>query len=89
MTRVNQDAPEPEPTKVIDAEDLKLYTVKQVASIFQVGEYTIRSWLKDPNGLRGTKMGRGTTGHWRVTGQEIVRFANERFGSEVKHVRHG
>lgn len=82
MARMNQEET-PKPRAVIDAEDLKLYTVKQVADIFQVTEYTVRSWLKEPGGLRGTKMGRGTTGHWRITSQELVRFANQKFGSDT------
>lgn len=82
MARVNpENIPPPRPGQVIEADDLKLYTVRQVAEIFQVTEYTVRSWLKQDDGLRGTKMGRGTTGHWRVTSAELVRFANEKFGN--------
>lgn len=81
MARVNQETPPPEPEQAVAVDDLKLYTVKQVSDIFQVTEYTVRSWLKAEGGLRGTKMGRGTTGHWRISGKELVRFANDKFGN--------
>lgn len=84
MTRVNQESKEsPTTPQSVSIESLKLYTVKQVAQIFQVTEYTVRVWLKEQGGLRGVKMGKGSTGHWRVTGAELVRFANEKFGSDL------
>lgn len=53
----------------------ELLTVKQVADIFQVTTYTIRTWIGDDDvSLVGVKIG----GQWRVYRSEVKRFLNEK-----------
>lgn len=84
MARVNPEYPPEKPKDyTIESQNLNLLTVQEVAKIFKVTPYTVRVWLKDGE-LIGTKMGRGSTGHWRITHEEVVRFANDKFGSDVQ-----
>lgn len=54
----------------------KLYTTKEVAEIFQVTEYTVRTWLKD-----GTLTGIKTkTDRWRIKESDLKKFATSRWG---------
>ena len=54
----------------------KIFTVKEVADIFQVTEYTVREWLKDEK-LVGFKI----PGHqWRINEAEVRKFANQQYG---------
>lgn len=66
-----------------ELEEMRMYTVTQVAKVFNVTAYTVRVWLNTDNGLRGTKVGSGNRGTWRISKQEMVRFANDRFGSDL------
>lgn len=62
-----------------DPEKLELLKVSQVAKIFSVTEWTVRTWLREGS-IRGIKIAGASHGHWRVTRKEIARFANERYG---------
>ena len=52
--------------------------VDTVASIFDVTQYTVRDWLKTGK-LKGVK---SPGGQWRVTRDEVERFAKETYGEE-------
>lgn len=74
MTRRNPEAaPATEPALE------ELYTVPQIAKMFQVTPYTVRVWLKSGD-MRGIKVGNG---RWRVTRQELVRVANVKYGNDL------
>lgn len=66
----------------IEGPDDKLFTIRQVAQMFEVTPYTIRHWLTLGE-LVGTKIGPGQ-GLWRITKGEIVRYANKKYGGKVK-----
>lgn len=93
--RMNQELPEPEavPPESEKKQDsmleMKLYRVGQVAKMFDVTNYTVRHWLntEGPTGLRGIKIGTGLQGQWRITEQELIRFANIKFGSGLPRER--
>lgn len=48
---------------------MKTYTVKEVATILQLSEYTIRKYLRD-DVLKGIKTERS----WRITQEEIDKY---------------
>lgn len=81
---MTQDDPEPtEHEKFLETlKNIPELTVPQVAKIFQVTPYTVRGWLNEGI-LIGVKTGNGSMGRWRITKQEVVRFANDRFGSDI------
>lgn len=56
----------------------RLYTVDEVADIFDVKPPTVRRWLKHKD-MKGKKerFGKGLKKRWVVTGNEIIRFMNE------------
>ena len=55
-----------------------LMKIPDVAKIFDVTPGTIRLWLREGT-IKGTKIG---TGHyWRIPQSEVIRVANERYGS--------
>ena len=55
-----------------------LMSVSEVASMFEVTEYTVRAWLKSRTiTLTGIKM---TNGRWKIKREEAERFAQERYG---------
>jgi excisionase family DNA binding protein len=54
----------------------KLYTVTEVAEVFQVSEYTVREWCKNGT-LDAVKPGKS----WRVPESEVTRLAHERYGA--------
>ena len=72
MRRNPETHPQSEPPE-------ELYTVSQIAKMFQVSDYTVRVWLKAGD-MRGIKVGNG---RWRVSRQELVRVANVKYGSEL------
>src|SRR4028118_2250185 len=78
MTRRNQEQPEKNDVPD-DLKEVQLLTVGQVAKIFNVTAYTVRVWLNQGT-LKGVKVGAGTMGHWRITRQEVTRFANDKYG---------
>lgn len=78
-----EQPPEGEPSSASELDEMTLYTVAQVAKVFNVSAYTVRQWLNADDGLRGIKVGTGNTGRWRVTKQEMVRFANDKFGGDL------
>lgn len=53
--------------------------VERVAQMFDVSQYTVRDWLKTGK-LNGIK---SPGGQWRVTKEEVERFANQQFGEEA------
>jgi putative resolvase len=55
-----------------------LRSVEYIAEVFEVRPYTVREWLNTGK-MNGVKL---PTGTWRVPNSEIVRFANERHGSD-------
>lgn len=57
----------------------ELYTVPQIAQMFQVTPYTVRVWLREGD-MRGIKVGNG---RWRVSRQELIRVANVKYGTEL------
>lgn len=57
--------------EAIKALALELYTVKQVACLFDVTERTVANWVRVGR-LKGVKIG----GKWRFTRAEIERFAS-------------
>lgn len=57
----------------------KLYTVREVANLFEVTSGTIRVWLRDGT-LRGVKIGKGH--YWRVPASAIEELATSRWGDE-------
>lgn len=78
--------PEEESSSVNELEKMKMYTVSQVADVFGVSDYTVRTWLNTPSsegGMRGTKVGVGNTGRWRVSKEEMIRFASDKFGGDL------
>lgn len=56
--------------------------VEKVAQIFDVSQYTVRGWLKTGK-LKGAK---SPGGQWRVTQDELERFAQEHFGEGAANV---
>lgn len=50
--------------------------VSDVAKMFQVSDYTVRTWLKDGK-LKGNKPAEG---HWRIHPTDVAAFANEMYG---------
>ncbi len=57
-----------------------LYTVKQLASIFDVTEYTIRCWINDGR-LKAFKPSDKKKGHWRVSESEVRKLAETKYGA--------
>jgi predicted site-specific integrase-resolvase len=55
----------------------RYYKPSEVAAIFGVTAYTVRSWLNTGK-LAG---GRIPSGHWRVSGTALINFAREEWGS--------
>lgn len=55
-----------------------MLTVREVARIFEVSEYTVRDWLKsdDETKIRGVKKGKS----WRVHPREVARIAQYKYG---------
>lgn len=62
-------------TEDINLDD-PLLTIAEVAAIFKVAKYTVREWIKEEK-FKATKIGN----RWRIPKSEIVRFANEKYGS--------
>lgn len=55
----------------------RMYTVKEVAVMFQVTEHTVRQWLTaSPARLQGFKVGKG----WRISKAQLQTLANEQVG---------
>lgn len=81
--RMTAEQPPEESSETNELEEMTLYTVAQVAKVFGVSNYTVRVWLNAEKGLRGVKVGSGNRGCWRVTKQEMVRFANDKFGGDL------
>lgn len=52
-------------------------TTAELAKTFSVSRKTIERWINSGK-LKGTKIGH----NWRVQRSEMIRFANERFGSD-------
>lgn len=50
--------------------------VEKVAQMFDVSQYTVRDWLKTGK-LKG---GKSPGGQWRVTEEELERFAQQEYG---------
>jgi len=66
----------------------KMYTVRQTAKFFQVGDQTVRNWVK--NGyVRCIRIGAGPPGvsskgkHIRIAGAEIKRLLEAKYEEEV------
>ena len=57
--------------EAVQALNIELYTVKQVAYLLRVSERTVMNYLKDGR-IKGQKVG----GKWRITKAEIERFVN-------------
>jgi excisionase family DNA binding protein len=57
----------------------ELYSVDEIKQILQLGELTIRRYLK-AGLLKGFKVGR----FWRVEAEELERFISESIGEEVR-----
>lgn len=62
-------------TEIIPSQDDPLLTVGEVARIFSVEPYTVRTWLKTGK-LAGTKLEHS----WRIQRSEMIRFANQQHG---------
>lgn len=61
---------------VPEALEDRYYTVREVATIFQVTEYTVRVWIN--KGLKGKKLAALKTGKsWRTTRQALADWAAE------------
>lgn len=60
----------------------KLYTVREVAQLFEVTSATVRIWLNDGD-LRGIKIGKGH--YWRVPASAVEELATNRWGSESEN----
>ena len=54
----------------------RVYTVPEVAALLQVGEETVRRWLRRGE-LQGFRLG-GTKLGYRVRGTELLRFVEAR-----------
>lgn len=52
-------------------EDIKLYTLKEVAELLKVTERTLLTYLKDKK-LKGVKIG----GKWRISEENLTNFVN-------------
>lgn len=57
--------------------DDPLLTIGEVANLFKVAPYTVREWIKEEK-FKATKIGN----RWRIPKSEIVKFANEKYGSK-------
>lgn len=57
------------------SDDLKFYTTEQVAEMFEISNYTAREWMRTGK-IKGHKF----HGYWRVSEEELRRFANEMIG---------
>lgn len=57
--------------------------VERVAQIFDVTPYTVRDWLKSGK-LKGVK---SPGGQWRVTEEEVERFANQEYGEGAANAK--
>lgn len=57
--------------------------VERVAQIFDVTPYTVRDWLKSGK-LKGVK---SPGGQWRVTEEEVERFANQEYGEGATNAK--
>lgn len=66
-------------TDIIPSLDDPLMKVAQVAKIFSVSQFTVRSWCRDGT-LKAIKFGRD--GAWRIQKSEMIRYANIRFGEK-------
>lgn len=58
-------------------ENEQLLTVPQVAERLQVGQETIRRWLRDES-LRGVRFGQGRATEWRVDPKDLQDFIEKR-----------
>ena len=56
----------------------EVYTVAEVAAIFEVHKETVKLWLggKQSIKMNGTKV----SGVWQITHAEVVRYANALYG---------
>ena len=63
--------------QIVPSMDNPFHTADEVAAIFAVTPATVRIWLKDGT-IKGVKL---PTGGWRILHTDMVKFANERYGS--------
>lgn len=70
---------QPQPPEPIEEPELdQLYTVKQVAQMFQVSDYTVREWIKTGL-LQGIKI----NSRWKVARKQLVILAHNKYGSDL------
>lgn len=62
---------------IIPSEDDPLLSPATVAQIFGVKPYTVTEWINQGK-LKGVKVNR----LWRIQRSEMIRYANERYGSD-------